>query len=108
MPRAKKRFKYNWVAEIMIDDWVQKGYTKLNMVSAFGKWIRSLNITCQSWTFEIERYPKAIDSAGEIKIGKDVNFFSNFFVTCNKEFFYSIVCCTESLRQTKLLYVTKM
>ena len=34
-------------------------------------------------------------------------FFPNFFVTCNKEigYFFSIVCCTESLRQTEFSFV---
>ena len=41
--KANKRVVYNWVTEIMIYDWVHKGYTKLGMVSVFGKWIKSLN-----------------------------------------------------------------
>ena len=28
---------YIWVIEIMIDGWVQKGYTNIDMVSRFGK-----------------------------------------------------------------------
>ena len=32
-----KRVKYIWVPKIMIDHWVHRGYTKLNMVKVFGK-----------------------------------------------------------------------
>ena len=50
------------------------------------------------------------DSGGEIQIRKNVSFwiFSNSFVTCHKEitYFFSIVCRTELLRQTEILFVS--
>ena len=39
---SKKRVKFIWVPEIMINDLVHKGHTKLNMLSVFGEQIKSL------------------------------------------------------------------
>ena len=41
---AKQRVEYFWVPEIMTDDWVRKGQTKLGRYSLFGKQIKSLSI----------------------------------------------------------------
>ena len=38
---AKKRVKYIWVPETIIDDWVHKGHTSLNVFSVFGEQIKS-------------------------------------------------------------------
>ena len=40
---AKKRVEYPLVPEIMIDDWVNKGHTNLNMFSVVGEQIKSLS-----------------------------------------------------------------
>ena len=40
---GQKRVKYTWVPKSMINDWVNKGHTNLNMFSVVDKQIRSLS-----------------------------------------------------------------
>ena len=56
--KAKKRVEYTKVPEIMIDDWVNKGHTNLNMCSVFGKQIRRLSSKLPKLSFCNQLHPK--------------------------------------------------
>ena len=56
--KAKKRVKYPLFPEIMIDDWVNKGHTNLNMFSIVGEQIRSLSSKQSKLNFWNQLHPK--------------------------------------------------
>ena len=54
--------------------------------------------------------PKQFDSAGDIQFWRDVCFWLFFSIsllhaTKKLDYFFTIVCCTESLQQTEFLFV---
>ena len=49
---AKKRVEYIWVPEILIDDLVHKGHTKLNMFTDFLNKLSAYAVNSQSLIFE--------------------------------------------------------
>ena len=55
---AKKRVKYTWVPKIMINDWVNKGHTNLNMFSVVDEQIRSLSSKQSKLNFWNQLHPK--------------------------------------------------
>ena len=56
--RPKKRVKYTWVPKIMINDWVNKGHTNLNIFSVAGEQIRSLSSKQSKLNFWNQLHPK--------------------------------------------------
>ena len=58
--KAKKRVEYNKVPKIMINDWVNKEHTKLNMFSVYGEQIRSLCSKPSKLNFWNQLHPQIV------------------------------------------------
>ena len=56
--KAKKMVEYPLVPEIMIDDWVNKGHTNVNMFSFVGEQIRSISSKQSKLHFWNRLHPK--------------------------------------------------
>ena len=52
LTRGQKRAEYPLIPKIMIDDWVNKGHTNLNIFSVVGEQIRSLSSKLSKLNFE--------------------------------------------------------
>ena len=53
--KAKNKVAYIWITDFIIDGWIKKGHTMLNMFSVLGKQIKSIGSKQsdnQNWTFK--------------------------------------------------------
>ena len=57
--QGQKRVDYIWVPEILMDDWVHKRHTKLNMLPVFIEQIRSLCRKLSKFNFWIRLHSKS-------------------------------------------------
>ena len=84
-PKGKKRLEYTYIPEIIIDDRVNNGDTKLNMLSICVEQSRSLISKNQSLTFEMEYTQKL-----------HLYAISGHKPSCNDFFFFFIKCQSNS------------